>query len=349
MQAKVSVLGHFAHGKELLNGQTVKTEIVTGELQNQFGQGQVVCFDTCGGWKTLFKAPFQALSALRRSRNVLIFPAQNGLRVYAPLLRFFSRFFKNRKLHYAVIGGWLPQFLMKRKRLAKALKKFDGIYVETETMKKALEIQGFRNVYLLPNCKNLTVLSEKELVMPAGAPYRLCTFSRVMREKGIGDAVDAVISVNRELGYEAFSLDIYGQVDEGQTEWFAALQQTFPPCIRYGGAVPYDRSVEVLKDYFALLFPTHFYTEGIPGTIIDAYAAGVPVISAKWESYSDVIDEGETGIGYPFDDEKSFENLLLNIAQNPRILLKMKRNCLKKAENYMPGSVIKIMTQKFGN
>ena len=349
MQVKVSILGHFGEGENLLNGQTIKTQIVTAELQNQFGQEQILKFDTHGGLKTLLKAPFQAVSALKKSKNIIIFPAHNGLRVYAPLLCFFRKFFNSRKLHYVVIGGWLPQFLMKRKRLAKALKKFDGIYVETETMKKALEAQGFRNVYLLPNCKNLTVLSEKELVMPAGAPYRLCTFSRVMREKGIGDAVDAVISVNRELGYEAFSLDIYGQVDEGQTEWFAALQQTFPPYIRYGGVVPYDRSVKVLKDYFALLFPTHFYTEGIPGTIIDAYAAGVPVISAKWESYSDVIDEGETGIGYPFDDEKGFENLLLNIAQNPRILLKMKRNCLKKAENYMPGSVIKIMTQKFGN
>ena len=49
MQAKVSVLGHFGRGRNLLNGQTVKTEIVTGELQNVFGDGQVVCFDTCGG------------------------------------------------------------------------------------------------------------------------------------------------------------------------------------------------------------------------------------------------------------------------------------------------------------
>jgi hypothetical protein len=61
----------------------------------------------------------------------------------------------------------------------------------------------------------------------------------------------------------------------------------------------------VLKDYFALLFPTHFYTEGIPGTVIDAYAAGIPVISAKWESYSDVIDEGVTGIGYKDGAERA--------------------------------------------
>lgn len=342
---KLSVIGHFGRGRNLLNGQTVKTEIVTGELQNQFGQGQVVCFDTCGGRKTLFKAPFQALSALRRSRNVLIFPAQNGVRVYAPLLRFFSRFFKNRKLHYAVIGGWLPQFLMKRKRLAKALKKFDGIYVETETMKKALEAQGFRNVYLLPNCKNLTVLSEKELVMPAGAPYRLCTFSRVMREKGIGDAADAVISVNRELGYEAFSLDIYGQVDEGQTEWFAKLQQTFPPCIRYGGAVPHDRSVEVLKDYFALLFLTYYEGEGFAGTLIDAFSAGVPVIASDWKYNAEIVND-RVGFVYPTGDGRALTALLKSVASDPATVLDKKRDCLAEAKKYETKKAVQALLEQ---
>jgi hypothetical protein len=74
---------------------------------------------------------------------------------------------------------------MKRKSLTKALKKFDGIYVETSTMKKALEREGFENVLVMPNCKKLTVLSENDLIYPAGAPYKLCTFSRVMKEKGI--------------------------------------------------------------------------------------------------------------------------------------------------------------------
>ena len=60
---RVSVLGHFAQGKELLNGQTVKTKIITDELENQLGAEQVLRIDTHGGWKVLLKAPFQALRA----------------------------------------------------------------------------------------------------------------------------------------------------------------------------------------------------------------------------------------------------------------------------------------------
>lgn len=345
MQTKVSVLGHFAEGLSLLNGQTVKTKMVTEELKKQLGQEQVQTIDTHGGWKILLKAPFQVFRGLKNSQNILIFPAHNGLRVYAPLLSAQRHFFRNRKLHYVVIGGWLPEFLQKRKWLAKILKKFDGIYVETNTMKIALEEQGFSNIFVMPNCKKLTVLSEQELVYPEGVPYRLCTFSRVMREKGIETAVNAVRAVNAELGHEAFSLDIYGQVEPEQAEWFEELQKTFPDYVRYCGCVPADKSVEVLRGYFALLFPTHFYTEGIPGTIIDGYAAGIPVISAKWESYFDVVDDGKTGIGYEFGSEKQFAEILLDIARDPEKLMNMKVNCLKKAGAFLPQVAVQVLLE----
>lgn len=347
MRVKASILGHFGEGANLLNGQTVKTKIVTEELKDKLGQDQVLKIDTHGGWRTLLKAPFQAFRALKSSANVIIFPAHNGLRVYAPLLSVQRYFFRNRKLHYVVIGGWLPHFLLKRKSLAKSLKKFDGIYVETNTMKSALETQGFENVYVMPNCKKLTVLSGNELVYPSGVPYKLCTFSRVMKEKGIETAVNIIKKVNDRLGYIAYSLDIYGQVDTAQIDWFEGLKAQFPKYIRYCGCVDANQSVEVLQKYFALLFPTHFYTEGIPGTIIDAYAAGIPVISAKWESYSDVVDEGITGVGYDFDDVDQFEKNLLEVAQNPKELLDMKENCIQKARDYIPESAIQIMTKKF--
>ena len=343
MMKKVCIIGHFAFGKTFLDGQTVKTKILTEELQKKLGREQVLIIDTHGGLKTLAKAPFQILFSLKNSRNVIILPAHNGLRVYAPLLSWLRRFFKNRKLHYVVIGGWLPQFLTKRKGLAKALKKFDGIYVETDTIKSALEARGFENVFVMPNCKKLTVLSESELVYPQGVPYKLCTFSRVMREKGIETAINVIKKVNDQLGYLAYSLDIYGQVDTTQTEWFENLKKHFPEGVQYCGYVDADKSVEILQSYFALLFPTHFYTEGIPGTIIDAYAAGIPVISAKWVSYSDVVEDGVTGIGYDFDDVEQFAQLLLNIAENPNTLLEMKYACIGKAENFIPANAIRVL------
>lgn len=345
MSSKVSILGHFGGRETLLNGQTIKTKIFAEELQRRFGREQVLKIDTHGGWKTLGKAPFQAISALKNSGNILIFPAQNGLRIYAPLLSFFRHFFKGRKLHYIVIGGWLPQFLTKRKDLAKALKKFDGIYVETATMKIALEAQGFENVFVMPNCKKLTVLSENELVYPQEVPYKLCTFSRVMKEKGIETAVRIVKKVNDQLGYTAYSLDIYGQVDSGQIEWFERLQLEFPAYMHYCGCVDSDKSVDVLKDYFALLFPTYYEGEGFAGTLIDAYSAGVPVIASDWRYNAELVDES-VGYIYKTGDDAAFAELLKALVVNPTMILEKKRSCLYMAEKYKTDNAIKVLIDR---
>ncbi len=343
---KIAVLGHFGFGKELLNGQTVKTKIVATELEKQFSAEQVFKVDTHGGKKALPKLLFKGIAALRKSKNVLILPAHNGVRFFVPLLTFFNRFYK-RKLFYAVIGGWLPQYLQDKPKLLKKLQKFDGIYVETNTMHVALENIGLKNVKVMPNCKELKVLSANELMYSKEEPYKLCTFSRVMQEKGIEDAANAVKAVNDKYGRTIYTLDIYGQIDSGQTEWFENLKETFPDYIRYGGLVAFYKSVEVLKNYFALLFPTKFYTEGIPGTIIDAYAAGVPVISTRWESYADIVKE-QTGIGYEFGHNEQLTNILEELSKKPDLAFSKKENCLNEAKKYQPATAIQVLIDDLG-
>lgn len=338
------VIGHFGNGHKLLNGQTVKTKIVTDELCRTLGDSEVLRIDTHGGKKTLIKAPFQVISALKKCKNVIILPAHNGLRVYAPLLSFFNKFFK-RKLHYLVIGGWLPEFLQGRASLARRLRHFDGIYVETGTMKRALKDQGFDNVFIAQNCKRLEILKKSDLAYPTDTPYRLCTFSRVMREKGIEDAADAVKAVNDRLGYTAFSLDIYGQIDAEQTEWFDHLSASFPDCIRYIGSVDADKSVSVLRDYFALLFPTFYDGEGFAGTLIDAFSAGVPVIASDWKYNIEIVNES-VGCIFPTRDVDALTKLLLHFAENPDDLLEKKPNCLDEAEKYRPEEALATLFER---
>lgn len=332
---KVAICGHFGLGKNLLNGQTVKTKMLTETLEGWLGGAEVKKIDTHGGKLQIVKSVLAAMGAMFTCRNLVILPAHNGVRVFGPVLSAVRRISRC-KLHYVVIGGWLPKMLEDKPSLARALKRFDGLYVETNTMKRALDAQGFDNVVVLPNCKKLTVLSEDALGRSYEAPYKLCTFSRVMQEKGIGDAVDAVAAVNAALGHQAFCLDIYGQVEADQTDWFEALKSRFPAGVRYCGCVDANRSVEVLQDYFALLFPTRFYTEGIPGTIIDAHAAGLPVISARWESYHDVVDDGITGLSYEIENVDALIALLLEIAKNPDLVLAKKRACVRKAMEFTP-------------
>ena len=332
---KIAIIGYFALGVKKFGGQSVKTLMFVRALRQYYSRKALCCVPTDKWKKHPLKRILQTIYVLRMCQSIIIFPAQNSVQILAPLLVFANLLFC-RKLYYVVVGGWLPEMTKQKKWLAYFLKKFNGIYVETSSMKTALEKQGFTNIFIMPNFKNLPILTEKELIYTTKEPFAFCTFSRVMKEKGIEDAINAITQINTKAGHVVATLDIYGKVDDNYAVQFEKLQRTFPPYIKYKGIVPPNKSVDVLKHYFALLFPTHFETEGIPGTIIDSYAAGVPVITALWINYRDVFIENQTGYGFKMGDVKQLSTAIKNAIQNPTLFNTMKPFCLQEAQKYIP-------------
>lgn len=342
---KIGIIGHFGFGLDLANGQTIKTLIIANELEQVYGQNNIVKIDTHGGFKAIIPVIRGCIFCLKHCSNVIIMLTENGLKIVVPLLVQLNKKYK-KKLHYVVIGGWLPSFLDKHHSLLKKIQKIDYVYVETNTMKKTLSLKGFDNVLIMPNCKQLKILKKEFVQKQENPPFKLCTFSRVMREKGIEDIVYAVININERYSDIVFSLDIYGQIDSFQIGWFESLSKKFPSYIKYQGVIPFDKSVEILKDYFSLIFPTRFFTEGVPGTILDAYSAGLPVVASKWESFADVVDESITGFGYDFNNTRQLEMILEKIASNPNVINNMRENCLAKAESFKIESALLILQEK---
>ena len=343
---KVGIVGHFGFGYDLLNGQTIKVKILFHEFQKQLGTESTMAVDTHGGAK---KAPAMIAGTIKmfqQCENCMVLPAYKGVLIFTPLFSVLNKIY-HRKTYYIVVGGWLDSYLDKYRWLEKQLKNYTAICVETTTMKKALERRGFNNIELMANCKELAQLSASDLQHSFEEPYALCTFSRVMKGKGIENLINAIKKVNEKSGSVVYTLDIYGEVWKDYTHEFEELQKHFPEYIKYKGSVNYDESVETLKNYFALVFPTLFYTEGIPGTIIDAYAAGLPVISSKWESYDDVIEDNITGIGYKFGSDDALVETLEMIKSNPQKIIDMKEACLRKAKDFSPKVIVSGFIRKF--
>ena len=342
---QVMIIGNIGGLEHVYDGQTIKTRIVIHELEKVFGKDRVKCIDTYKWKKNPFKLLYNTIKSVYNSKNIIFMTDQGGIKVF-PWLLVCTNLFFYRKLHYIVIGGWLVAFLKKHRIIAYFLKKMDNIFVETSIMKSGLQDLGFNNVSLMKNFKNLEVLSESQLVYSNEEVYSFCTFSRVMKEKGIEDAVLAIKGINANYGRKICTLDIYGAVDEKQIEWFENLSAQFSEGIRYCGVVPYDKSVNVIKGYYMLLFPTHFTTEGIPGTIIDAYAAGVPVIASRWNGFNDVIDNEVTGMGYQCLNNECLQAAIEDAIKSPNKIKEMKKNCLKKATQYLPHNAISVLLDK---
>lgn len=341
---RVCAIGHFGKGKNLLNGQTIKTKIFTEQLIANYGEEDVFSVDTYGGLRKLLGLIANISYGVKKCRNIVIYPSDNGIKVIVPLLCVLNVFF-HRSLHYIVIGGYIQEYLKKHYLLSKMLMKYSGIYVETEPMKQSLVAMGFKNVFIVPNCKNIPIVSKNEILFRKKSVFRFCTFSRVMKSKGIEDAVNAIEKINQEYGRTICCLDIYGQVDSHEVDWFNALLCRINRIdgITYGGLIPYDQSLKILKGYYSLLFPTFYEGEGFAGTLIDAFAAGIPVIATDWHYNSSIVTHNQTGLIYSLNDKYGLRKSIIYAIENQEKWNKMKYNCIAKATELRPSNVIKTI------
>lgn len=103
----------------------------------------------------------------------------------------------------------------------------------------------------------------------------------VNRAKGIPEILHAA-----ERFDDSIRVDVYGPFAEGLSERDFELSKR----TRYCGMIAPGHAVDVLRRYDALLFPTHWIGEGYPGVVIEAYHAGIPVITTCWRSIPEIVD-----------------------------------------------------------
>jgi glycosyltransferase involved in cell wall biosynthesis len=345
---RIGICGNFGHEQNIANGQIVKTKVIRDKLKSHFGSENIFTIDTFLWKKRPIKLFFSCIKLALKCDTIIILPAQNGIKIFAPLFSVLCKMF-NSKLQYSVIGGWLPDFLEYNEKLLENVKGMDTVYVETNTMQQNLKKLGLKNIVHMPNFKDIKLVSIQDLPKQYNEPYRLCTFSRVIKEKGIIDAITAVNKVNQKLGKKAFRLDIYGTIETGfENELNVAISNSNGNA-RYMGLVEFHKSTEVLKDYLALVFPTYYEGEGFPGTIIDAFSSGLPVIASDWRYNKEIVLNKINGFIYYLDEKdrsKGLQEILNYIYSSPESVISMKKNCLIEAKKYDSSIVMLQMIQR---
>ena len=344
---KVGICGRFGYNSGSVNGQTDKTVAVYNAVAKSIGKENIALLDSYGWQKNPLQMIKKCRKLLSECENIIIMPARKGVKVFPALFNMFNKSF-GRKLHYVVIGGWLNDELKASASLAKQIKKLDCVYVELEQMKKDLQETGLDNVIYMPNFRSKASLKADELVYTTAEPYRVCTFSRLLREKGIEEAIDAVRAANAHYGRTVYELDIFGMIEPEYKERFEEIQKTFEPYINYKGVIDNRNCSDELKSCFALLFPTFYKGEGFAGTIIDAFSAGVPVIATDWHYNASIITHLVDGIIYDTQKPELLNKILIEAAKSPQAINALKVNCLKTVARYEADEVVKILLKELG-
>lgn len=335
---KLAILGHFGGSQTFLDGQTIKTKMLYDALK-QNTNWNIVKIDTYDKRKRPFKLALSFFrSALGRDVFIVLLSG-NGMRTFFPLLAFFSKHW-DVKVFHDVIGGNLDQYVKKYPLFSSYLNDFQGNWVETEQLKRSLERAGIHNCIKIPNFKNLEICEEPTPGSSLTTPAAFCTFSRVMKEKGIEDAINTVNEINRRAGKTRCTLDIYGMIDNVYRKEFERVLSSTGPAIKYCGAVDASESVQTLKAYDALLFPTKWWGEGVPGTIIDAYCAGIPVLASDWNANRELVFHKSTGLVYPTDEIVTLNDAIEWVLAHRAETSQMRGNCLREARKFAPEAVI---------
>ena len=314
----VGIVGHFAEDKNIYDGQTVKTRNIYSALKGKYN---ITKLDTYGWKSKKIKTFLDCIRLIKNNKNIIILTAQKGLFIFIPLFAILNLFFR-KKLHYVVIGAWLEEKIKNNKFMIYCLKHINYIYVENTELKNKLNALEINNIYVMKNFKNIIPVKK---VNKVGEKVKLCFFARVMEQKGIEDAINCVMDLDKDV-----SFDIYGPIDKNYKTHFLNVQKKFPKNICYKGVINSDESVSVLKNYDILLFPTKFKTEGIPGTIIDAYASGLTIVSSIWDNFSEIVDNDVTGIGFEINNYSDFKKKLTELLNDNDKIYVLKKNALKK-------------------
>lgn len=342
---RIGIVGHFGGREEFTDGQTVKTFALYDALSN-IDSFELLTADVYYIKRNPIRFIASFLKLLLCSDKIIVLLSHRGRKTLFPILKAVA---SHKEVYHYAIGGRIAKEVTENRRQKACMSGFKGNWVESRKEEDTLRGLGLMNVRYVPNFKHITALQQADASCLQDMPRRFCFFSRVTREKGVEDAIRAIRRVNEDADRTVAVLDIYGPVEPDYEERLEyMISHVGGGYSHYIGVVPVNKSVEVLRSYYALLFPTFWPGEGMPGTIIDAMSAGLPVIARRWEYCDEMITDGVNGYVYDFDRPELVKDKIMYSIEHPEEMISMRKNCLTEAQKYSAEAVLSKILDEMG-
>ena len=218
------------------------------------------------------------------------------------------------------------------------VKKINLLYAGTlicEAPEISLEFKeyGFSNIEVFPCVKKYYQINQPAFFTKKRI-LRVLFFSRVTPEKGVFDAINSISRLNQDSIH--FSLTIAGACESIQVKKTIEQICKTHPYIKFVGTsfsiTGMDSYLE-FSTYDLLIFPSSFFHECAPGSVVDSLIAGVPVLSTEFLGYKQMLD---SSFAYLLNDTQptTIDKALQDIYDKPEDLFKKRVLCTQKARQY---------------
>jgi glycosyltransferase involved in cell wall biosynthesis len=234
---------------------------------------------------------------------------------------------------YQVHGGMLPQQFFRGSKVLTGFLRWTLKLPELVVVLAKVELDSYtafvpeQQVVVLPNgidCRPFnavpTVLSHPE------APLRLVYVGRIAREKGLYETLQG-LRLAHELGVDARLTIAGGGPEEPRLRRYAQALG-IASRVSFAGPVFGDDKVKLLCGADVMVLAS--YSEGLPYALLEAMAAGIPVIATPVGAIPDVMSHGIHGFIVPPRDGKTIAEALALLAGDRDRLSWMSRACRRR-------------------
>jgi glycosyltransferase involved in cell wall biosynthesis len=274
------------------------------------GRFPIVVVNTAHDWSTLFRDVLLVRALASHDRVIVVhFHGSQAPRLVAPGSALFKR------------------------ATAALIRSVDGVFVlSVDEQSQWQKFSPSSRVVVVRNPR--PALPQARVLDGDGRPMILFV-SRLMAEKGVFDLVHALALVNRQT---TCRLVLAGDGPDATRVRALVADLNVGSSVELVGHVDDDKLTRLYAaaDIFAL--PTS-WAEGFPTVILEAMAAGLPIVTTKWRGPADHLAEGEHALFVPPNDPDALAASLLRLLRDRELCRRMSAANRKKVREFDPDAV----------
>lgn len=192
----------------------------------------------------------------------------------------------------------------------------------------ALETTSEAPITVIPNAIELS-----EFIPPRHrnheGPVRLLFVGRFNAFKNVETLLEAAARLKNK-GVDNFELQLIGEGEQRANLERLTVENELTKHVRFLGWVARDSIVNYYRQ--ADLFVTATTWEGMPNTVLEAMACGLPVVASRASGLEELVHEGINGYLVPINDPAALADRLADLVENPYERQRMGKESRKVAE-----------------
>ena len=251
---------------------------------------------------------------------------QKNRRRFTKLMYRFKRKAMGRSV-LLVMGGLVDDVADSSPEFVEMFNGYRKTYVELPGMQRKMQSAGVTNCAIYPNGRPrpgaLPAISAGE------GPLRCVFFSIIQPEKG----VDLILQAAQELSHMQFHF--YGEIkkdyEDALSEAVSRMDNVTWHGVFSGSA---DAVYRELCRYDALLLPTRWKAEGLPGILVEAKIAGIPAVVSEHNFNAQIVTHERDGLVIRDVTAEKLTAALRSLESDRENLLNMKKASRASAEQY---------------